>query len=710
MEFLVSDFQSLWWKWLWPILELVIGFGLVVFIHELGHFIVAKAVGINVEQFALGFGPRLFGFKTRETDYRVNLVPMGGYVKMVGQEDFRPMEEQTEIDPRAFSSKPVSARLGVISAGVVMNVILACVLFVIIGLVGIRFPAPVAGGSLVGYPAYNAKIQWEVGGSPAPEALRENSSQPMDAHASSPNVTFGIQPGYRILKVNDKTITRFTQVPIIASLADRNERFRMTLERLVNGERQIGTTEVGLMPLGGHLAFGLLPALSTTLAGLGNYIASDPFEHGDQIVAINGHKIQHNWQIESIEQTLRGLPVTVTVLRGDKKLNVGIQPRLRIRTGVFFLKDGTAISGKIAGFSHDGRTVILNSSDNKEESLALADVIWPAKSELLDIVGLVPRLQVAGVIKGSPADMAGLKPGDIIEAYGGVASPTIKQFIDMSDQRGEKETEIIIARGGKRLPPMTIRPTRRRGRVVVGVLQGLDEMNPVIAYVRKGSPGAKAGLMSGDVFTRINRRQVDTWADLFNALKELEGENVTLGYRRGGLREETAEIGDLSGAIFNPKDYRYTLFPGPRGFSVLMGREVKKNPLAAIGWGARETWDFIAMTYATLASFFRGTVSYKEFSGPVGIGSIAIQAGREGIFSFVYFMAIISISLAVLNFLPIPVMDGGYAVFLLIEEIRGKPLPLKVQNGIVMIGWGFLLFVFFALTWNDLSKVLSNLW
>jgi regulator of sigma E protease len=699
MGSLVSDFQSLWWKWLWPLLELVIGLGLVVFIHELGHFTVAKAVGIKVEQFALGFGPRLFGFKTRETDYRVNLLPMGGYVKMVGQEDFRPVEEQAEIDPRAFSSKPVSARLGVISAGVVMNVILACVLFVIIGLVGIRFPAPVVGGSLIGYPASNAKIQWEAKGGPAPEA-----------HTSSPNVTFGLQPGYRILKVDDKTITRFTQVPIIASLADRNERFRITLERVVNGERQIGTTEVGLMPLGGHLAFGLRPALSTTLAGLGNYIAIDPFKDGDRIVAINGHKIRHNWQIEPIERTLRGLPVTVTVLRGDEKVNVGIRPHLRIRTGVFFLKDGTAIAGKIAGFSPDGKTVILNSSHNKEERLALADVIWPAKSELLDILGLVPRLQVAGVIKGSPADRAGLRPGDIIEAYGGVPSPTIKQFLDMSDQRGEKDTEIIIARGGKRLPPMTIRPTRRKGRVVVGVLQGLDEMNPVIAYVREGSPGAKAGLMSGDVFTTINGRQVENWADLFNALKDLEGEKVTLGYRRGGLREETAHIGDLTRAIFNRKDYRYTLFPGPRGFSVLMGREVRKNPLAAIGWGARETWDFIAMTYATLASFFRGTVSYKEFSGPVGIGSIAIQAGREGIFSFVYFMAIISISLAVLNFLPIPVVDGGYAVFLLIEEIRGKPLPLKVQNGIVMIGWGFLLFVFFALTWNDLSRVLGNLW
>jgi membrane-associated protease RseP (regulator of RpoE activity) len=223
-------------------------------------------------------------------------------------------------------------------------------------LVGIRFPAPVVAGSLGGYPACNAKIQWEVQGGPAPEALREKASQPTDAHTSSPNVTFGLQLGYRILKVHDKTISRFKQLPIMASLADRNERFRMTLERLVNGEREIGAKEVGLMP-----------TLSTTLAGLGNYIASDSFKDGDQIVAINGRKIQHNWEIESIEQTLSGLPVTVTVLRRDKKVNVRIRPHLRIRMGVFFLKDGTAIAGKIAGFSNDGKTAVLNSSDKKEK-------------------------------------------------------------------------------------------------------------------------------------------------------------------------------------------------------------------------------------------------------------------------------------------------------------------------------------------------------
>jgi regulator of sigma E protease len=89
---------------------------------------------------------------------------------------------------------------------------------------------------------------------------------------------------------------------------------------------------------------------------------------------------------------------------------------------------------------------------------------------------------------------------------------------------------------------------------------------------------------------------------------------------------------------------------------------------------------------------------------------MAIQAGRAGVTDFIYFMAIVSVSLAVLNFLPLPVVDGGYVVFLLIEKIRGKPLPLKVQNTIIMTGWALLVCFFVLLTWNDIMRILSGLW
>ena len=109
MDFLAANTAGLWAEWFRPILLLVVGLGAVIFVHELGHFLVAKLVGIKVERFALGFGPRLLGYKGKETDYCINLLPLGGYVKMLDQDDFKPLAEPSR-DPRAFYSKSIGAR------------------------------------------------------------------------------------------------------------------------------------------------------------------------------------------------------------------------------------------------------------------------------------------------------------------------------------------------------------------------------------------------------------------------------------------------------------------------------------------------------------------------------------------------------------------------------------------------------------------------
>ncbi len=706
MEMASLNWVGLWAEWLWPILQFAIGLGLVIFAHELGHFTVAKAVGIRVEEFALGFGPRLFGFKRGETDYRINIVPMGGYVKMTGQEDFGPLPEQDERDPGSFSNKPISARFAVISAGVIMNALLASALFIVVCLVGIRFPAPIVGGALFGSPAQDAKIHWLGVGH---EGLA--SSDPGVRQTSRPrDVSIGLKPGDRIVAVDGQEITRFSQLAAMAALADPNQKFKMTVERVTDGKARIGAAQIGVMPLDGHLAFGLTPAWSTTFGSLGNDIADDPFKEGDKLLEVNGQRIRHHWEMPSVEEGLNGDEVTIMILRGQKEVKVRLQPKLRINDGVFFLKDGARISGRIIAFKGKEGEVVLSLPSGQERQIHLSDAVWSARNEILDILGLVPRLSISGVFKGSPAFQAGLKPGDIILEYAGRPSPTMKAFLDINSEIAEEVTTIVVERKGGRLPPMEIRPAKHEGRIAVGIEVGIDQMNPAVAYVRDGSPAARAGITAGDTFTKVNGMEVGNWIELFNALKAMQNQEISLSFEHRDLAERKARIGALTPSVFDPEDYRFVLFPGPRGFTVLMGKEVKKHPIAAVLWGFRETWDFIVMTYATLVDTFRGTVSYREFSGPVGIGSIAIQAGRQGVTDLIYFMAIISISLAVLNFLPLPVVDGGYAVFLLIEKVRGKPLSLKTQNTIATVGWTLLIGFFVLLTWNDITQILSGLW
>jgi len=161
----------------WYYLAAIPVFALLILVHEFGHFITAKWAGIRVDEFALGFPPRLLSFKRGETTYSINLLPLGGYVKMPG-ENGETTDDDGHYDPRNFAAKPASKRLIVLLAGVVMNLILAVVLF--------------AAAEAVGVPDYHPVIYSVESGSPA-QAV-------------------GLRAGDHILAVNGQSITYWTQM------------------------------------------------------------------------------------------------------------------------------------------------------------------------------------------------------------------------------------------------------------------------------------------------------------------------------------------------------------------------------------------------------------------------------------------------------------------------------------------------------------------
>src|SRR5262249_10191090 len=129
LVFLYIKFENLDY---WALLKMALGLGLVIFIHELGHFLVAKWCDVHVTTFSIGFGPALPGcsYQWGETTYKLSLIPLGGYVQMVGQVDGDEGSDGSEDDPRSYRNKSVSQRMAIISAGVIMNVILAILCFI----------------------------------------------------------------------------------------------------------------------------------------------------------------------------------------------------------------------------------------------------------------------------------------------------------------------------------------------------------------------------------------------------------------------------------------------------------------------------------------------------------------------------------------------------------------------------------------------------
>ncbi|MGZ3471960.1 MAG: site-2 protease family protein, partial [Isosphaeraceae bacterium] len=144
-------------SWFWNVFKVVFGLGFVIFIHELGHFLIAKWNGVKVEKFSIGFGPTLMGFKRGETEYVIAAVPLGGFVKMLGEE---PADEASKsTDPRAYSNKSVGARMAIISAGVIMNVILGLGCFVYAYGHGMVVMPAMVGGVEPASPAYDAGMR-----------------------------------------------------------------------------------------------------------------------------------------------------------------------------------------------------------------------------------------------------------------------------------------------------------------------------------------------------------------------------------------------------------------------------------------------------------------------------------------------------------------------------------------------------------------------
>jgi len=173
----MTGFLGSAWSWL----VLAIGLGFVIFVHELGHFAVAKWVGVFVERFSIGFGPVIWSFRRGETEYALSAIPFGGYVKMLGQDDANPAEmtrEDLKLDPRSYPAQSVPKRMAIISAGVIMNVIFGFLFFLFVFNVGVPYTPALVGSVEAGSPA------WQV----------------------------GIERGDRIVQINGEEVVEFEQL------------------------------------------------------------------------------------------------------------------------------------------------------------------------------------------------------------------------------------------------------------------------------------------------------------------------------------------------------------------------------------------------------------------------------------------------------------------------------------------------------------------
>ena len=277
----------------------IIMLGILVFVHELGHFCVAKLSGVKVLKFSLGFGPRLLSRKWGETEYMVCAIPLGGYVQMLGEgggEEGEAGELSPEERKRSFAEQPVGRRTAIIAAGPAMNLLLPFLILPVAFMSGIDLPAYFDQPPCIGYVVADTEAE-----------------------------SAGFQDGDCIVSVNEEHVSSWsdTNMALIGHAGDpldfqvRRGQQSITITMTPENGGLEGLRSLGLHPPQDAVVGGVAPGMPAEQAGI---------KAGDRILKVEGKPVHSWYDLRPIIQSLDGLPATLTIERDGEQLNLIVQP------------------------------------------------------------------------------------------------------------------------------------------------------------------------------------------------------------------------------------------------------------------------------------------------------------------------------------------------------------------------------------------------
>jgi len=692
--------------------------GFIIFVHELGHFMTAKWVGIKVEQFAVGFGHPIVCWRkglgvrvgstkkeverrindhlhrTRapmrdtqehieaeainvtqteqtalpddpkavdramrelgigETEYSLRWFPLGGFVKMLGQEDLDPTK--VSDDPRSYNRKPIWARMIVVSAGVIMNMITAVLFFIIAFMWGVAFPPAIVGNVVPGSPAATAE-------------------------ATNAEGVIGLRPGDRIVSINGEAPSDFAEIRVATALAEAGRPLDLIVERPAFGGAEKQTLRFTMKPKTNEQQFlqiGVVQPESSQL-GVGETAEDQQrvterleqfgLKPGMTLTAVNGEPVEHQWQYLLALEQAGGDPVELTFTTADRATaTTRVEPISELMVSEF----------------EDGPRVHL--------------------------LGFVPATRIAGLIDGAAAE-GHLQAGDVVRKVNDVSWPTTAQFVKaVGDSSGT--VNLTIIRDGETID-VTVTPRPKFWGVVgtpmLGVtVQPAYDSNYVIETL-PDTPAAALSVVPGTRLRSVNGLAIESLSDIRRAVEaaDTDAEAVSIAYVEP-LAGGTSNEASLTISPETRQELSQLTWADPIEFwQPRRDMQQAAGPGEALAIGYDKTVLFLQQTYLTMARLFQGSVSAKHLSGPVGITHAGMTMVDRGYAYLFWFMGLISVNLAVINFLPLPIVDGGLFVMLIIEKLRGKPLPLQVQSAITMAGLVLLGAVFLYVTFNDIVRL-----
>lgn len=706
------------------VLLVLLGFGAVILVHEFGHFISAKLCGIKVEMFSIGFPPILIGFKrvaegfrvrilpgffadeetedteddqdepkasqddnsvqaddsllsftvgaqgrAWDTEYCVGMIPVGGFVKMLGQDDTG--EVKASDDPRSFANKSVAARMVVVAAGVTCNVILAVIIFIAVFLIGIKQPPAVVGGIEPNSPAEHA----------------------------------GLQIADEIVEINGKRKNiDMTDVILAAALSKDGEKVKMKIDRA--GEvfnLELASTKQPDQPL---KTFGIQLPMSLKIAKFDDpkqvkeLQAKTGLAPGDVIKSINGRPVEHYWDFAPILERTYTPTVRLSTERKTKDKKTELIDR------------DLALSWNVGDGVPDQNELELRHIHSMVPRLRVTAVNEVArKGPERNLTGRILDRILGLIGKGAKPEtvISDLKVGDVILEVGGVQNPTYNEMRRVTKEHEDQDLLVMVLRadatGVEKPVSVSVKPILSAGtnEVSIGIALVFDAEHAVVAEtIATGDDATKLNIPRGATITAIDREPVSSFYDVVREIQKYPGEHITIDYR---LNNEIAGAAALTVAVdedaFTVKSNFAEIVPFERRADLYKA----KNPVDAIMMGSRKTVSLIASTYLTLRRLIVGAVSPKNLMGPVGILATSYRTVADKMWvEYLFLIGLINAAIAVFNFLPLPPLDGGLALFLLVEKIKGSAVSERTQGFIVRVGLAFVLVLFVYITLNDVIR------
>jgi regulator of sigma E protease len=680
------------------ILLVALGLGMLIFVHELGHFLVAKWCDVHVKAFSIGFGPALPGcsFRRGETTYKIAAIPLGGYVKMVGEDS----GVEGKDDPRSFMNKPVWQRMAIISAGVTMNLLLGFGCFVFVYMThGVKRAPSVVDAILVGSPAWEKGLR--TGG-----VIRQIGKR-------------GPDPDLDELVAEVVNSVAGEQLPFdFENFPPNQEKKSTSIEprRLGNDPKPvvgiITASDLKLLPRRVAKVRELPVQYDSPAAK-----ATPAFQFDDAVIATSDPNYPNDrdrllplppdprtpddpdhldyFEFQKRLKQLAGREMVIRVQRQESSepVDIRVPPAyhyslgLRLRMGeIFTLRENSpahpraqeplVLPGKVMA--------TVEMKDSKE--ITIGKIL----ANEMDPIRLPFQLQEWAA--GHPG------PKKVILTFRGSS----RQVTLPWDESWFYQNEF---------------PLGLKWSMSIPELGIAYQVETTVVEVMKGTPAWQAGIQPGDVIKAVRHyaigkkiadepeRQkwtklpVEEGGYLFTSLEKMEIKRVDLQVQRPDGQEVEFTLTAREDSSW-PRVDRGLLFIG------YQQNYKAANIAEALSMGLNRTKTLVVDTYGNIRSLITRRISMEFLGGPITVARVAYTVADQDIFDFIVLLGMISIGLAVFNFLPIPVLDGGHMVFLIYEKLCQKPASDRVRFATTCVGLalivGLMLFVFY----QDILKIL----